>query len=138
MTSNLQKPTSGSSRRSDSHNTKDLPIYFSAKPTVSSQQASSTQHCPHCRTASISLTKKMLFGPMFKFTCAQCGGRWRVSWWSVGTSLLAIAGTPVFVAIAWGTGLMKPSVDSLLGTALAAFGIAVYVIAKFVPVRKAN
>lgn len=97
-----------------------------------------TQRCPHCQVGRISLVKKLLFGPAFRFRCAHCGNRWRVSHWSVLVALLAIAGTPVEAGLALGLGLTKSGAVGLLGAAFLNFALAFLAMTFWVPVRKAR
>lgn len=111
-----------------------------SSPTVTSKRkgSTSTLHCPHCHVARISLLKKLLFGPVFRFRCRQCGHHWRVSWWSVVVAILTISTFAVLLLLAWLSGLgrvLGPAANFISGLALVIGGL---VIARLVPVRKAD
>jgi len=97
----------------------------------------SSVRCPHCG-APISLFKKLFFGPIFRFRCANCGHHWRVSWWSVVVAILTILGFTILLLLSWITGLLLvigPSAGLIGGLAVVIAGLA---IAQLVPVRKAD
>lgn len=97
-----------------------------------------TQHCPHCGIGRISLAKKLLFGPLFRFQCGHCGHRWRVSHWSVVVAILAIVGKPVLAVVFWSLGLARPGASSLLAIAFINFAVAILAVTFLVPVRRAR
>ncbi|MDP3858925.1 MAG: hypothetical protein Q8Q73_14310 [Stagnimonas sp.] len=95
-----------------------------------------TQRCPHCQIARISLVKKLVFGPIFKFRCVRCGNRWRVSSWSVVVSLLAIASMPILIGLAWLSGSVRPGAGSAVAIVTTTLILAALAITYVVPVRK--
>lgn len=141
MSSNLPGDTPKKSYLSNASNSRravSLPAPVATTTSAPTVAASSTRVCPHCRVTPIGPVKKLLFGPLFKFRCSGCGGQWRVSWWSVGTALIAIASTPVLLGLAWTLGLLRPSANSVLEVGVAVLVVAGLVITHFVPVRKAG
>lgn len=95
-----------------------------------------TQRCPHCGIGQISLAKKLLFGPLFRFQCGHCGQRWRVSYWAVVVAILAIVGTPTLAVLSWSIGLVRPGASSLLSVAFLNFALAILAVTYWVPVRR--